>query len=69
MHDPIYEVQALQTGYDPNLYAIKGEQPASQSQANLSHMQKMPLDLEPSSLASEIKFRAPQILKPSSKKA
>ncbi|CAE7895530.1 fadB, partial [Symbiodinium necroappetens] len=41
MHDPIYEVQALQTGYDPNLYAIKGEQPASQSQANLSHMQKM----------------------------
>jgi len=41
MHDPIYEVQALQRGYDPNLYAIKGEQPASQSQANLSHMQKM----------------------------
>ena len=46
MHDPIYEVQALQRGYDPNLYAIKGEQPASQSQANLSHMQKMPLDLK-----------------------
>eukprot|EP00913_Durusdinium_trenchii_P032575 g30495.t2 len=41
MHDPIYDVQAVKRGYDPNLYEHQGDHQEAMNEAKLSHMQKM----------------------------